>query len=161
MILLISSEAMTSPPGESTFNITALTRLSSAARLSCALMISTMLLPDWSTVLPLMMPSTVMTAILFLGSLFLRMHSSSFGPTSRAMLVLKPGFMLFPIVRETPCPTIASQLNPSSTNKMIATIIQPRLLRGLDGGGGVMIGGGVSGGGAPGEENEFSITRGS
>jgi len=30
---------------------------------------------------------------------------------------------------------------------MIAKIIQPRLLRGLDGGGGVMIGGGVNGGG--------------
>jgi hypothetical protein len=30
---------------------------------------------------------------------------------------------------------------------MIATIIQPRLLRGLAGGGAVMIGGGVNGGG--------------
>jgi len=33
---------------------------------------------------------------------------------------------------------------------MIATIIQPRLLRGLAGGGGVMIGGGVNGGGVNG-----------
>jgi hypothetical protein len=30
---------------------------------------------------------------------------------------------------------------------MIATIIQPRLLRGLAGGGAVMIGGGINGGG--------------
>jgi hypothetical protein len=42
---------------------------------------------------------------------------------------------------------------------MIATIIQPRLLRGLDGGGGVMMGGGIIGGGTPGEENEFSISH--
>jgi hypothetical protein len=42
---------------------------------------------------------------------------------------------------------------------MIAKIIQPRLLRGLAGGGGVMIGGGVNGGGTPGDEkDEFSIT---
>jgi hypothetical protein len=41
---------------------------------------------------------------------------------------------------------------------MIAKIIQPRLLRGLAGMGGVMIGG-VNGGGTPGEEkDEFSIT---
>jgi len=38
----------------------------------------------------------------------------------------------------------------------MATIIQPRLLRGLDGGGGMMTGGGVNGGG---EENELSIIR--
>jgi len=44
---------------------------------------------------------------------------------------------------------------------MIATIIQPRLLRGLDGGGAVMTGGGVSGGGAPDGENELSIIRAS
>jgi hypothetical protein len=37
---------------------------------------------------------------------------------------------------------------------MIATTIQPRLLRGLDGGGGVMTGGGVNGGG----EEKFSIS---
>jgi hypothetical protein len=36
----------------------------------------------------------------------------------------------------------------------MATIIQPRLLRGFAGGGGVMTGGGVNGGG---EENELSI----
>jgi hypothetical protein len=43
---------------------------------------------------------------------------------------------------------------------MIAKIIQPRLLRGLAGGGGAMIGGGVNGGGtALGEEKDkFSIT---
>jgi len=41
------------------------------------------------------------------------------------------------------------------------TIIQPQLLRGLAGGGGVMTGGGgvVICGGEPGGENEFSITR--
>ena len=39
-----------------------------------------------------------------------------------------------------------NRLMASSANKMIATIIQPRLLRGLAGGGGVMIGGGVNGG---------------
>jgi hypothetical protein len=45
---------------------------------------------------------------------------------------------------------------------MIAKIIQPRLLRGLDGGGGVMTGGGgeAIGGGAPGEsKDEVSIAR--
>ena len=36
---------------------------------------------------------------------------------------------------------------------------QPQLVRGLADGGGVMTGGGVNCGGAPGEENEFSITR--
>jgi hypothetical protein len=47
----------------------------------------------------------------------------------------------------------------SNTDKMMVVIIQPRLLRGLAGGGGVMIGGGVNGGGTPGEEkDEFSIT---
>jgi len=42
---------------------------------------------------------------------------------------------------------------------MIAKIIQPRLLRGLGGGGGVMTGGGeANGGGAPGElKDEVSI----
>ena len=35
-----------------------------------------------------------------------------------------------------------NRLNNSTTSKMIAKIIQPRLLRGLGGGGGVMIGGG-------------------
>ena len=43
---------------------------------------------------------------------------------------------------------------------MIAKIIQPRLLRGLSGGGGAMTGGGVNGGGAPGEaKDDISITR--
>jgi hypothetical protein len=47
----------------------------------------------------------------------------------------------------------------SNTSRMIAKIIQPRLLRGLAGGDGVMIGGGISGGGTLGEEkDEFSIT---
>jgi hypothetical protein len=42
---------------------------------------------------------------------------------------------------------------------MIVVIIQPRLLRGLAGGGGVMIGGDVNGGGTLGEEkDEVSIT---
>ncbi len=46
-----------------------------------------------------------------------------------------------------------------NTSKMMAKIIQPRLLRGLAGGGGVMTGGvGGSGGGEPGEEGELSIT---
>ena len=40
-----------------------------------------------------------------------------------------------------------NRLNASNTNRMIAKTIQPRLLRGLAGGGGVMIGGGVNGGG--------------
>jgi len=45
---------------------------------------------------------------------------------------------------------------------MIAKIIQPRLLRGLVGGGGVMIGGGgeANGGGTPGEsKDEVSIAH--
>jgi hypothetical protein len=42
---------------------------------------------------------------------------------------------------------------------MMAKIIQPRLRRGL-GGGDMMTGGDVSGGGAPGEENELSIATG-
>ena len=42
---------------------------------------------------------------------------------------------------------------------MTETIIQPQLLRGLAGGGGVMTGGVDDCGGAPGGENEFSITR--
>jgi hypothetical protein len=55
---------------------------------------------------------------------------------------------------------ITSQLNPSSTNKMIAKIIHPRLLCGRMGGGGVMTGGGVKGGGTPGEEKGgVSITN--
>jgi hypothetical protein len=45
--------------------------------------------------------------------------------------------------------------------KMIATIIQPRFLRGLDGGGGVMTGGGVNGGGTVPEEKFVSIMCGS
>ncbi len=59
--------------------------------------------------------------------------------------------------REKPCAKITNQLNPSSTNKTIATTIQPRLLRGLDGGGAVMTGGGVSGGGE--ENGGISIMR--
>jgi hypothetical protein len=47
----------------------------------------------------------------------------------------------------------------SNTSRIIAKIIQPRLLRGLTGVGGVMIGGGGNGGGTLGEEkDEFSIT---
>jgi len=45
-------------------------------------------------------------------------------------------------------PMFSNTLNPSSTNRMIATIIQPRPLRGRGGGGGVMTGG-VSGGATP------------
>lgn len=55
------------------------------------------------------------------------------------------------------CAMNTNQLKPSSTNKMIATTIQPRLLRGLDGGGAVMIGGDFSGGGASPEEKFISI----
>ena len=81
MALLISSEAITSPPGESTFKMTAFTWSSSAARSSWALMTSTMLLPASSAVWLVMMPSTVMTAILWREPLSSSMHSSSLGPT--------------------------------------------------------------------------------
>jgi hypothetical protein len=57
--------------------------------------------------------------------------------------------------RETNCVKFPNRLKPSSTIKMMAAIIQPRFLRGLAGGGGVMTGGGVNGGG----EDEISITR--
>ena len=54
---------------------------------------------------------------------------------------------------------MTNTLKTSNTNKMIVVIIQPRLLRGLAGGGGVMIGGDVNGGGTLGEEkDEVSIT---
>jgi hypothetical protein len=76
------------------------------------------------------------------------------------VLFLKPRLTPPPIECETLCATMTSQLNPSSTIKMMDTIIQPQLRRGLAGGGGVMTGGGVVNcGGTPGEENEFSITR--
>jgi len=56
---------------------------------------------------------------------------------------------------------LMSRLNISNTSNTIAKIIQPRLLRGLGGGGGEMTGGGEAiGGGAPGEsKDEFSIAR--
>ena len=76
------------------------------------------------------------------------------------MLVRKlPRLIPEPNARETNCMKFPNRLNASNTNRMIAKTIQPRLLRGLAGGGGVMIGGGVNGGGTPGEEkDEFSIT---
>jgi hypothetical protein len=51
---------------------------------------------------------------------------------------------------------LMSMLNISTTSRMIAKIIQPRLLRGLSGGGGVMTGGGgeAIGGGAPDESKD-------
>src|SRR5208282_380700 len=104
--------------------------------------------------------STVTTAILLRASLSLSRHSSSRGPTSRPMLVrkllrLNPE----PNACEINCVKFPNRLMNSSTSRMMANIIQPRLLRGLAGGGGVMIGGGVSGGGTPGEvKDEFSIT---
>src|SRR5271154_988326 len=117
-----------------------------------------MLLPAWSGLWLVMMPSTVMTAILLCAPLSSRMHSSSFGPTSRAVLFLNPRLKPPPIECEIPCAMMISQLNPSSPIKMMETIIQPQLRRGLAGGGGVMTGGGgVNCGGMPGEENEFSI----
>jgi hypothetical protein len=63
-------------------------------------------------------------------------------------------------VRETNWVKCPKRLMNNSTDKMTAKIIQPRLLRGLTGGGGTMIGGGVNGGGASGEEkDDISITR--
>ena len=57
---------------------------------------------------------------------------------------------------------MTSQLNPSSTIKMMEKIIQPQLRRGLDGGGGMMTGGGVNVGGGGGvascEKGVVSIT---
>jgi hypothetical protein len=67
--LLISSEAITSPPGESTFQDHRLDAAVFGGAVELRLMTSTMLLPDWSAVWPVMMPSTVTTAILFLASL--------------------------------------------------------------------------------------------
>jgi hypothetical protein len=55
---------------------------------------------------------------------------------------------------------ITNTLRTSNTDKMIAVIIQPRLRRGLGGGGGAMIGGGVNSGGIVPEENGVvSMTR--
>ena len=45
---------------------------------------------------------------------------------------------------ETNWVKLMSRLNISTTSRMIAKIIQPRLLRGLGEGGGVMTGGGVT-----------------
>ena len=76
------------------------------------------------------------------------MHSSSFGPTSRALLNAS---LRRPCLKDnalaTSCVRLKNRLPASSKNKMMATIIQPRLLRGLGAGGGMMTGGGGSGGG--------------
>src|ERR1700690_2401005 len=115
-----------------------------------------MLLPAWSTVWSLMMPSTVITAIFFRESLSSSVHSSSRGPTSRAVVGRKPPRRpeLNPELnaRETNWVRFPNRLMASRTSRMIAKIIQPRLLRGLAGGGGVMTGGGggINGGGSGG-----------
>ncbi len=62
----------------------------------------------------------------------------------------------------TSCVKLPNTLNISSTNKMIAAIIQPRLLRGRGAGGEAMTGGGGSGGGVPASGGVFiSIVRAS
>ena len=68
----MSSEASTSPPGESTFSSTARTSWSSAARWSCSLMRVTMFGTPASMDWPEITPSTVMTRILWEASLSLR-----------------------------------------------------------------------------------------
>ena len=61
---------------------------------------------------------------------------------------------------EISCAKFPKRLMNNSTDKMIAKIIQPRLLRGLSGGDGAMTGGGVNGGGASDEvKDDISITR--
>jgi hypothetical protein len=62
---------------------------------------------------------------------------------------------------EISCAKFPKRLMNNSTDKMIAKIIQPRLLRDLIGGGGVITGGDdVNGGGAPGEpKDDISIAR--
>src|SRR5208282_2082304 len=107
-----------------------------------------------------MMPSTETTAILLCASLSLSRHSSSRGPTSCVMPVVK--LRLKFNMCEMNWVKLMSRLNISTTSKMIAKIIQPRLLRGLSGGGGVMTGGGgeANGGGTPGEsKDEVSIAH--
>jgi hypothetical protein len=55
---------------------------------------------------------------------------------------------------------ITNTLKTSNTNKMIVVIIQPRLRRGLGGGGGAMTGGGINSGGTVPKENDVvSITH--
>ena len=96
-----------------------------------------------------MMPSTVITAILLRESL-----SSSSIPRvagrrrAPGWCESRPG-RSGATARATNCVKLPNRLNASNTSRMIAKIIQPRLLRGLAGGGGVMIGGGVNGGGTP------------
>src|ERR1039458_2468138 len=142
---LISSEANTSPPGESTLRITALTLSSSSARFNCALITSTMLKPPWSNAWPVMMPATGTTAILLDAPLSSVLTSSSRGPT----VFMRPTFMGPRPVSK--CPTLTSMLHPSSTSNMSAKTIQPRPRRrgGVDDGA-TITGGGVSGGGGGG-----------
>src|SRR5665213_211826 len=149
---------MTSPPGESTFKITALTESSSAARSSCALTTSTMLLPAESGEWLVMMPSTLMTAILLCESLSSRIHSSSFGPTWRALTVLKPWLKLNE--RTANWPRMIIPAKPSSNARMMDVMIQPQLRRGLGAGGGAMNGGVAGGGGPPMGAEKFGLSIG-
>src|SRR5271154_6195763 len=108
-----------------------------------------------------MIPSTVTTAILLLRApLSLSSTSSRRGPASRAEREEKPLFNP-PAVKlnacEMACAKLPSRLNNSSTTKIMAKIIQPRLLRGLDGCGAAMTGGGDMGGGASPAEKFVSI----
>src|SRR4051812_5282280 len=157
--LLIWSDAMTSPPGELTLRITALTRLSLAARSSWARMMSTIVLPVWSTWRLVIMPSTVTTAILLRAPLSLRVTSSRRGP-ERALADLNERSRLpgRPMCDRTACAKLPNTLNRSRMIKIIEKIIQPRPLRalaacgatitgGAAGGGGVANGGGTSPGG--------------
>ena len=112
-----------------------------------------MLLPARSTVWSVMMPSTVTTAIFRRELLSSSTHSSSRGPTSRVVVrkpLFKPELNPEVMARETNWVKFPNRLMTSSTSRMIAAIIQPQLLRGLTGGGGAMIGGGVNGAGGGG-----------
>ena len=97
-----------------------------------------------------MMPSTVITAI-FCGSHCPRPRIRPASGQGRGLVVvaeaaIEPAPKLK--ARETNWVKLTSRLKASITNSMMDAIIQPRLLRGLAGGG-VMIGGEVNGGGTP------------
>src|SRR2546427_2833328 len=136
----MSSEASTSPPGESTLRMTALTLLSSSARLSCALIKSTILWPPGSTVRLVIIPSTSTTAILSLASLSSVMTSSSLGPAARICLPLVYNKLPTRLLK------FPNMLIASNTSNTMAKIIHPRPRReGGVGAGGTITGGGIGG----------------
>src|SRR5712671_6316634 len=138
---LISSEARTSPPGESTLRITALTRSSSCARLSWALITSTMLYPPELIVRLVMMPPISRTAILFTALLSSVTISSNFGPTVRPDLVLPVARL-----RLKRLPRFISMLMASNNSRTMEKTIQPRPRRGGGVRGAIITGGGGGGG---------------